>query len=220
MSRSVTAAAAPPMRSDSRRKRNAILDAAGDLFIEQGFGATSVDAVADRAQVSKATVYAHFDNKEALFAAVMKARCAYVVPPSLADIAPHGEDTAIVLKRLGLLFLENIYQPGQIKLFRAVIMESAQFPEVGQMMFNGPVSRSHQLIGEYLTLQVAAGKLTLPCPEIAASQFLGLLKTDVQMQLLFNQPVSVSRARLRHIVDCAVELFLHGCAPRTSSKRR
>jgi hypothetical protein len=132
------------MRSDSRRKRDAVLDAAMALFIEQGFGATSIDSVAARARVSKATVYAHFENKDALFAAVMKLACNTVVPP---------------------------------------------------------------------------GKLVLPCPEMAASQFLGLLKTDVHMRLLLNQPANISRARLRRIVDCSVETFLNGTLPRKSEGR-
>jgi len=205
------------MRSDSRRKRDAVLDAAMDLFIEQGFGATSIDSVAARANVSKATVYAHFENKDALFAAVMKLACNMVVPASLADIDPDDEEIGTVLRRIGLIFLESIYRAQKVSLFRAAIMDSVKFPEVGRMMCDGPVARSHEQVGQYLAKQVAAGRIVLPCPDMAASQFLGLLKTDVHMRLLLNQPASISRARLRRIVDCAVEMFLNGALPRKPS---
>ena len=210
---------ASAMRSDSRRKRDAVLDAAMDLFIEQGFGATSIDSVAARANVSKATVYAHFENKDALFAAVMKLACNTVVPPSLADVDPDDEEIGTVLRRIGLIFLESIYRAQKVSLFRAAIMDSVKFPEVGAMMCDGPVARSHEQIGAYFAKQVATGKLVLPCPDMAGSQFLGLLKTDVHMRLLLNQPAKVSRAGLRRIVDCAVEIFLNGTLPRESSAR-
>lgn len=207
-----------PRRGDSLRKRDAILEAAGALFIEQGFGNTSVDAVASRAGVSKATVYAHFANKNALFEAVIKLRCASVVPPSLENIDPHDEGMEIVLRRLGLLFLENIYTPGQIRLLRAIIAESVQFPEIGRMMFEGPVLRSQNLVSVYLERQCALGRVTLECADLAAAQFLGLLKTDLQMRLLFNQPVDISSANLRRIADCSVALFLNGCAPKLRNR--
>lgn len=73
---------------------------------------------------------------------------------------------------------------------------------------------ANELVSDYLDQQVKAGRLSLPCPRIAATQFLGLLKTDLHMRLLFNQPVSVSRAKLRHIVDCSVQMFLGGCRKR------
>ena len=61
-------ACCPSRRKDrSRLKRRQIIDAAGDLFLGMGYGTTSVDAIAAKAGVSKRTVYAHFDSKEALF---------------------------------------------------------------------------------------------------------------------------------------------------------
>jgi AcrR family transcriptional regulator len=49
--------------------------AARALFLDQGFSATSMDAIARTAGVSKATVYAYFPNKEALFASLIMAEC-------------------------------------------------------------------------------------------------------------------------------------------------
>ncbi|WP_370980357.1 TetR/AcrR family transcriptional regulator [Agaribacterium sp. ZY112] len=48
-------------------KHQAIVDAAIALFLEQGYGKTRVDDIAAKAEVSKRTVYKHFENKEALF---------------------------------------------------------------------------------------------------------------------------------------------------------
>ena len=52
-------------------KAATVLRAARHAFLASGFGAVSMDAIAREAAVSKATVYAHFNSKEALFGAVV-----------------------------------------------------------------------------------------------------------------------------------------------------
>ena len=60
-----------PSREASERLGELILDAATELFLGHGFGATSIEAVAQRVRVSKRTLYHRFPDKEALFAAVV-----------------------------------------------------------------------------------------------------------------------------------------------------
>ncbi|MFD0392089.1 TetR/AcrR family transcriptional regulator [Streptomyces nogalater] len=62
-----------PLREGSARKRAAILSAARELFLADGFDRTSVDAVAARAKVSKRTVYDYFGDKQTLLRAVVDA---------------------------------------------------------------------------------------------------------------------------------------------------
>ena len=52
-----------------------IVDAARELFVELGFQATTLDKVAQRAKISKLSIYRHFENKEALFSAAIAAGC-------------------------------------------------------------------------------------------------------------------------------------------------
>ena len=55
-----------------RDKRTLVLDAAAEIFLDKGFDQTSMEAVAARAGVSKATVYAHYRDKAGLFEAVIE----------------------------------------------------------------------------------------------------------------------------------------------------
>ena len=66
MDREATAAPARRGRPRSERARNAILEAAAELLLLRGLGAVSMDAVADRAGVSKATIYRWWPSKEML----------------------------------------------------------------------------------------------------------------------------------------------------------
>ena len=56
-------------------KRDAIVAAATELFLEHGFGDVSMDAIAAKAEVSKRTVYSHFENKARLFEGIMSDVC-------------------------------------------------------------------------------------------------------------------------------------------------
>ena len=85
----VTATAGPGSRA---AKPQQILDAARALFLKDGFSATSMDAVAKAAGVSKATVYAHYKSKEELFAAMIGAECGRTWPELAARY--HGEAEA------------------------------------------------------------------------------------------------------------------------------
>src|SRR5438132_624691 len=58
-----------------------IVDAACELFVELGFQATTLDRVAQRAKISKLSIYRHFENKEALFSAALAAGCHQLFAP-------------------------------------------------------------------------------------------------------------------------------------------
>src|ERR1700753_3833872 len=87
-----TAFAAPHVAATSTRrpeKTEKIVEAASQLFLEQGYGAVSMDQIARDAGVSKATVYAHFESKENLFAAIIQDGCtAYAegIVPAVAEL--------------------------------------------------------------------------------------------------------------------------------------
>ncbi len=90
MSRDVTTAAAPRGRPRSEKAQNAILEAAAELLLEQGLAAVSMDAVAARAGVSKATIYRWWPTKETLALDALYHEWASV-PPAQDTGALRGE---------------------------------------------------------------------------------------------------------------------------------
>ncbi len=199
----------PKLRPLSQRKFLSIVDAARKQFLENGFAKANMDIIAESANVSKRTVYKHFEDKQALFAAVVQLLCGKVITPSLEVFESENADTREVLTRLGVQFLSSIYSREQIQLFRLIVADAARFPEVGEMMF-AQVKAEEQIISDYLESQQHKGLLRLPCPEIASSQFLGLLKTDMQMRLLFGRRKRITKSEIKQITDCCVKVFLNG----------
>ncbi|MCU1612581.1 MAG: Transcriptional regulator, TetR family [Frankiales bacterium] len=76
-----------PLRAQqAAATRRTVLDAARELFVEQGYGATTVDQIAARAGVSKPTVFTAVGNKQTVLSAVR-------------DVAMAGDDDAIAVKQ-------------------------------------------------------------------------------------------------------------------------
>jgi TetR/AcrR family transcriptional repressor of mexJK operon len=199
------------------RKTNVVLAAAEQAFLKAGYGGVSVDQIAELAGVSKRTIYSNFENKENLFAAVIKNRCAAVVPTGVTDELV-AEDPETALIRLATTFLGAIFAPEQIALYQTVVADCRQFSEVGRIMYEGPVLRSQSVFDSYLRQQVALGRMRFPKIELAGAQLVALLKTNLHMQLLFSQPAKVTRQVILESATASVQLFLYGASTRAGSE--
>jgi len=103
-------------------KKLAVLKAALRLFLEQGFGATSMDAIAREAGVSKATLYAHVKSKEELFAAIT-ATCAEQLLAAHTAFE-HESDIRAALLRFGREHVALLLSPEGAAMYRIVIAEA------------------------------------------------------------------------------------------------
>lgn len=184
------------------------------LFLDNGFEGTSMDAIAQQAGISKRTLYSHFTNKSALFAAVVEQLCAKVLPDSEYLNPEDASDPSGVLERMAIGFLTGIYAPEQIELYRTVMADAKHFPELGVLMIEGPIRHSHTIIDKYLKDCARRQKIRAGDTGMLASQFLAMLKTDLHMQLLFKVRPQVTPGEIRKIARATVTLFLEGARPR------
>ena len=81
---------APSVRTSTPDKRDAILEAALELFVERGFHGTAVPTVAERAHVGAGTIYRYFDSKEALVNELYREWKQKLATHLLADFVPTG----------------------------------------------------------------------------------------------------------------------------------
>lgn len=215
-----TTEAKAPRRRKYARKNDIVLLAAEQAFLQSGFANTSMDAVAELAGVSKRTVYSNFGNKQDLFAAVIRKRCADVVPKAPSSFDMQTDDPEDVLVKLAAAFLKNIYSAPQVELYQTVVAESRTFPEIGRIMFEGPIMQSQEIFDEFLRAQVKLGHLAFPDIGQAAAQLIAILKTNVHMRLLFNQPMAISDRQIAKSAAASVHLFLHGALAPACRRRR
>ena len=209
---------APPKRRTSRvyvRKTDIVLTAAERVFLRSGFAATSMDEVAEEAGVSKRTVYSNFGSKERLFAEVVGKRCTSVVPDPATFATAISQPVEEGLRMLAAAFLKGVFAPAQVELYQTVVAAVRRRPEVGRIMYDGPITQSQRLFTDYLRVQVEAGRLALDDVDLAAAQLIALLKTNIHMKLLFGQPVRIGPKLIDASARASVALFLNGALPRS-----
>ncbi len=91
--------------------------------------ATSMDQIATTANVSKRTVYDHFKTKKALFESMLNAHW-QTVSISHQQLFLEQQPIAAQLTQFAKVFLKFLYQPDTIALFRLLIAEINQFPDL------------------------------------------------------------------------------------------
>ncbi len=190
-------------------KRSVILRAAHALFLRDGFSATSMDAVTREAGVSKATVYAHFDGKQALFEALLQAGCedGLATAPQLVR---RGGDPADELITFFEPFLTLIITGGNYAWDRMVIAEASRHPANARLFHECTVGRLTGSVERYLGEldregRIAPVDLRLAAEAILATAFLGPLHRT----LMIGPPEADLLAALRF----GVTLLLRGLAP-------
>ena len=199
-----------PSRAEALRLRERILVAATELFLAEGYGSTSIEAVAKRAGVSKRTLYDRFDDKTVLFTAVVHRIIAQIRPPPEVPLV-EGATLADILQRLALLILRAALSPQAIALHRLVNAESARFPElVRAVASEGSTREATDLIGNLLERGLGESKLSIENREFAATQFIFMVVALPQRRAMgFGTPMTQAELDVWSVK--VVGLFLDGC---------
>ena len=142
-----------PTGTRAERTRRTITTAAEDLFLGRGFLGTSMDDVAATAVVSKQTVYAHFQSKEALFLEVVRGMTGAAGDEFEEKVADPGEEPPPLdqfLRDFAFRQLTIVMTPRLMQIRRLVIAETERFPELGKALYEkGPGRSIRRLAGAF-----------------------------------------------------------------------
>lgn len=191
-----------------------ILEAAEELFAEAGFDAVSMNAVAERAGVSKANIFHHFSSKNALYLAVMRHACRRGNP--LADTLEGGEGS----------FVERLHRFARIHL--ANILDN---PRTSRLILREVIANDPQR-GRELAENVFGDNFARLVAILRAGQERGELRADLDPGMVANLLIAanlyyfLSRDIARHLPDTRhfsenptvyselmVDILLRGIAP-------
>ncbi|BCT92652.1 transcriptional regulator [Lysobacter helvus] len=198
-----------PGRPKDLGKRAAILETAKRLFTTLGFTGVSMDQIAAEAGVSKLTVYSHFGDKEALFAAAVQAHCEQQLPDSLfaaADAAPLREG----LLQIARAFFGMICGPEALAGHRTLCTPQVLDTPMPRLFWEAGPQRIQDAVAVVLQHHVATGELAIDDVARAASQFLCLAKGELHAQLVFGCCTEVRAHEVEAQLEAAVDLFLRG----------
>jgi TetR/AcrR family transcriptional repressor of mexJK operon len=201
-----------PSRQQSAQLADRILDVAETLFLGHGFGATSIEAVAKRAGISKRTFYHRFPGKERLFEAVVRRLIERWLPPFDANVL-ESSTLAEGLLRSAEYMLKVALTPEALALHRIVIAEARRFPGLARIMHELGAASGIERIAKHLEPRIKSGELRAVNPRFAAEEFILMVVTGPQRRAL-GLATPLDSAELSAWVRDAVALFLDGCRAR------
>jgi AcrR family transcriptional regulator len=184
---SPTSAPAPRWQRRPEARPDEILDAALEVFGEQGYARARLEDVAQRAGVSKGTVYLYFDSKETLFREMVRAKAVAALRQGEAFVAGFkGSNRDLLIE-----FLQRKYQllldQNLSRISRLVQSELVGFPELAHFYTQEVILPARRLVESILARGVASGEFRPDMHPFASRAVPMLLTHATQMQCFFHR---------------------------------
>lgn len=193
--------------AERERRRRDILRASRELYVEHGYGATTMAMVARRAGASKETLYAWFGDKEGLTRELIQWGADESASAVAAVLDRDDGDPAATLTRYADGLLDLLTGPPSLALNRAAMSS----PALARVLLEAG-HRAGGLVATYLAQLHRAGVIHAPDPAEAFGLLFGLVVRDTQIRALLGEPVPDADARAARARD-AVARFLTLVAP-------
>lgn len=153
------AATHSPVRQRRKEARPLeLLDAALALFVEKGFAATRIEEVAERAGVSKGTLYLYYPSKEELLKAVIREYLSNQIEEGAEQVRLHVGSNAELLRTLLCDWWLGVFDSPAAGVFKLVITEVRSFPEIASYYFSAVIEPGSQLVANILQRGIANGE--------------------------------------------------------------
>lgn len=189
-------------------KRRQILEGARSVFAAEGYERASVDQIAARAGVSKATVYNHFRDKKALFIAAVVESCDRFREELAGKVADPSGDVQTVLREIGTHVMTASLAPAAVSLYRHAIAEAERMPEIGRLVYERGTLALQELVAAHLRRWDAEGALRIEDPRSAAVAFVALCQGDLVIRTRLGVLEHPVEGQIRTTVERAVSIFV------------
>jgi AcrR family transcriptional regulator len=145
-----------------------LLDAALELFVEKGFAATRAEEVAQRAGVSKGTLYLYYPSKEELFKAVVRRKLSSLIAEGEVVAGSFEGSSSDLLALLIQTWWERFGNTPAAGIHKVILAEVRNFPELAQFYTDEVMVPADRLFGSCVERGVARGEFRpMPTHEVA-----------------------------------------------------
>ena len=192
------------MRPD---KVNDVIRGARSVFFEFGFAGARVDQIANVACVSKATMYAHFPTKTALFTEVVSRECE-MLAEDLDKLLRRQGPVEETLQSFSGALISLVFSNASIRFYRICVAEAGRSPEIGELFFKAGPERVRRILARYLSEQCQKEVLLVADPHLAADQFIQLSFTGILNDRLFGVQKRIDKSVISGKAKSATSAFL------------
>jgi AcrR family transcriptional regulator len=201
---------APEGASRAEIRRAAFLEAAQEVFLEQGFEAAIMSEIVRRAGGSLATLYSQFGDKEGIFLAMLETRMMEVTATLEVELQAHTP-VEEGLRRIGEQFAGKLVQPNSLELYRLIVGMAKKYPDIAATFMKLGPNKVRAGLAAYLQDRADAGEIPQSDQyETLGSLFLDMVRSPLQSRALLDANVRPTEDDVRTSVDRAVCMFLYG----------
>lgn len=208
--RPVRARGGRPTKAAAAERDERLLEIATQMFMDNGFDATSMDRLAEAAAIGKATLYARYADKTALFAAVLRSRILQVYGPLEEEVLGGLKSMTLedALRQLAQRLLEKSLSPGSIALGRILSAQGPRFPDLANLAVQEGWGRQLRLVETVLAHFAGDGAFVLDDLSLAADLFISLVLGRATRWALLGVTIEASPVAAR--AEAAVRFFIRG----------
>ena len=193
--------------SRGQQRKAKILSAATRLFLSEGYGETSIDAIVEQSGGSKATLYSYYPTKADLFRAVVDSIVTTQEGPELKSLENVRETLVTFAEhRLAIVFSSN-----HRALMRLIISERDRFPDIARMYYEQGPLHSHMVLRDYFEILIERGMIDIRSADEACEFFRGMLMHQRYIEQLYLDASPLSDEEIgvksRHVVDRFLEAY-------------
>ncbi|HZE95308.1 MAG TPA: TetR/AcrR family transcriptional regulator [Gemmatimonadales bacterium] len=220
--RNRTATRSARSRPRWRRRKDArpeeIIAAALEVFSDRGFAATKLEDIARRAGVTKGTIYLYFENKEALFKALIRQTIVPVIAQGEAVAKSFTGSARDLFEKLVREYWRLVGETALVGIPKLMMAEAGNFPELARFYYEEVVTRGHRLMAGVIERGIKAGEFRPVDVMVAAKLAMSPVMHAVIARKAFSacMPEGFNVAKY---LDTHIDLYLHGIATdRTDSR--
>lgn len=184
-----------------------IVDAAYELFVELGFQAATLDKVAQRAKISKLSIYRHFENKEALFSAAISTRCHQFAPQTLFEGLKGSAEEQLMAA--GSSLLRTLLSPDVRSVEAMILVDKTNQKSLSKLHYEAGPTHVIAQIEVLLRRLHTKALLNVPNPLQSARMFAALFKgSDLLMIVRFDEAKANDSKEIEAYCRSAVNMFI------------
>jgi len=207
--------ASRPAKPRWRRRKDArpeeIITAALAVFADRGFAATTLEDVARKAGVTKGTIYLYFENKDALFKALIRQTIVPVIAKGEAIAQAFTGSARELFERLVREYWRLVGETSLSSIPRLMIAEAGNFPQLARFYYEEVITRGHRLMEGVLERGIKAGEFKKVNLAVATKLAMAPLLHAVVARKAFTACMPEGFDVPRYL-DTHIDLFLHGIA--------
>ena len=193
---------------DQPPRRKAILAAAYDVLMEQGYAGASTLEIARRAKVPKRELYAEFGSKSGILEALIAATAARMQLPLAPAELTDRASLAAALTRYGVTALTELTHPAVIAINRLAVAEAGTSPELGRILDGQGREPNRKVLGLLFGRARAAGFVGDSDPDQMAGAFFSLLFGDLMLRLMLGVIAPPRPPEIRRRAERATQAVL------------